>query len=131
MQMMMTTVLEMRLPADIHAPGHARAALDHLAIALPQSTLDDVRLLASELVTNSVRHVQMGQDDHIDLAVEVSNEALRVAVSDKGPGFHPNEEAPKSQDGRRGLWLVSRLAHRWGINKGQRFTTWFEMDLSV
>jgi anti-sigma regulatory factor (Ser/Thr protein kinase) len=128
---MMTTVLEMRLPADIHAPGRARAALDQLTIGLPQSTLDDIRLLASELVTNSVLHVQEDQGDHIDLAVEVSDEALRVAVSDKGTGFHPTAEVGKSHDGSRGLWIVSRLAHRWGVNTGQRFTTWFEMDLSV
>ena len=127
----MTTVLEMRLRADIHAPRLARAALDQLPIDVPQSTLDHIRLLASELVTNSVLHVQESQGDHIDLAVEVSDEALRVAVSDKGPGFHPNAEVGESRHGHRGLWLVSRLAHRWGVDKGQRFTTWFEMDLSV
>jgi len=127
----MTTVLEIQLPADIHAPGMARAALDELPIGLPPSTFDDVRLLASELVANSVRHAQMGHGGHIDFAVEVSDEALRVAVSDEGPGFHPDAEVAENRNEPRGLWLVGRLAHRWGVNQGRRFTTWFEMDLSV
>src|SRR4051795_4822640 len=48
---------DIRLRCDVHAPVVARAVLvSSLRDRVPASVLDDAQLLASELVTNSVRH---------------------------------------------------------------------------
>src|SRR5918998_1436244 len=46
-----------------------------------------VCLLASEVVTNSVRHAGLGEDDRIVLAARMTPEFVRVEVRDPGSGF--------------------------------------------
>jgi anti-sigma regulatory factor (Ser/Thr protein kinase) len=51
--------------------------------------MEDVRLLVSELVTNSVRHAGTPASDHVQLEVAFDDETLRVQVADSGTGFEP------------------------------------------
>jgi hypothetical protein len=54
--------------------------------------------------------------------------ALRVEVSDRGPGFAPAPHRPSPVDaGGRGLFLVDALADRWGSADGGT-RVWFEVD---
>src|SRR5918998_6162926 len=48
-----------------------------------------VSLLTSEVVTNSVRHAGLGEDDRILLAARMTPEFVRVEVRDPGRGFDP------------------------------------------
>jgi PAS domain S-box-containing protein len=122
--------LNLRLAGGAHAPAVARAALE---TSLPRGALDEAdahtaRLLVSEIVTNSVRHGGAGEGDWIGLDVAISPAALRVEVSDNGPGFTPApvHPAPDDPDGR-GLFLVDQMADRWGhADAGTR--VWFEVD---
>jgi two-component sensor histidine kinase len=82
---------------------------------------DDVVLLVSELVTNSVRH---SDTDGIDVKVQSIDGHIRVEVSDDGPGFTP--ESPRG-DGM-GLMLVEKLADKWGLTSGDKFTVWVELS---
>jgi len=122
--------LNLRLTGGAHAPAVARAALDS---SLPPGALDDAhvhtaRLLVSEIVTNSVRHGGAGEEDWIGLDVAISPAALRVEVTDNGPGFAPAPVRPDPDDpGGRGLFLVQQMADRWGhADAGTR--VWFEVD---
>jgi anti-sigma regulatory factor (Ser/Thr protein kinase) len=87
-----------------------------------------MRLLVSELVTNSVRHARLESSGWINIAVEEKPRALRVAVSDPGIGF---DERPGPQPGGGsgwGLHLVEQLADRWGVSKDGETKVWFEID---
>ncbi len=79
------------LAHDPDSPAAARRALGDLADHLPRRRLQDAELLVSELVTNAIRHAGLDDGDTITLSVEASDRALRIEVSDPGPGFAPAE----------------------------------------
>lgn len=90
-------------------------------------------LLASELVTNSVRHSGAAVPGGlVTVAVAVAGEGVRVEVTDRSgdgaPVLSPAAFADGDAEGRRGLGLVDELAARWGYQRGGGFTTtWFEL----
>jgi anti-sigma regulatory factor (Ser/Thr protein kinase) len=111
------------------AASEARHALERLSGRLSAATLGDVRLLVSELVTNSVRHAGLGSQDTIRLEVSVTDTALRVEVRDPGDGFMPRTPAPDAdRTGGWGLYLVEQLADRWGVDTRSGTRVWFEVD---
>ena len=123
--------LVLELPAIADSIPRARAALDGLAEAVGPDRLEDLRLVVSELVTNSVRHAGLAERDAIDLRVDSSADRIRVEIHDPGPGFEL-PEAPTSmyQESGWGLYLVARIADRWGIaSDGDGTTVWLEIDL--
>lgn len=97
---------------------------------MDEERLDEVRLLVSELVTNSVRHSGMGDREWIGLRVDHSPRMLRVEVTDKGPGFEAGQPLPSMyQDSGWGLYLVEQIADRWGVKQEEGTCVWFELDL--
>ena len=108
----------------------ARRALGRLRSELDGSTLENLRLLVTELVSNAVRHAGAPT---VDLLVMVTRPAVRVEVADRGPGFEP-EQRRKGQDpeGGWGLFLVARMADRWGVaHERGRTRVWFELQRRV
>jgi anti-sigma regulatory factor (Ser/Thr protein kinase) len=72
---------------------------------------DDATLVASELVTNAIRHARSAPR----LRVQLEPQALVVAVADADPA-PPRLAAPHPEAaGGRGLRLVDHLAARWGV----------------
>jgi integral membrane sensor domain MASE1 len=112
-------------------PAHARAALSPLVGVIATQVHSDLRLLVSELVTNSVRHARLRPGDLIRLQVELSGRVLRVEVGDPGAGFGPSGREPAAgEPGGWGLFLTERLADRWGVDRDRGWTTvWLERDL--
>jgi anti-sigma regulatory factor (Ser/Thr protein kinase) len=126
------SAIELELDAGPAAAAEARAALAHLDGRADPSALEDLRLLISELVTNSVRHSSSPAGSKVQLVVSTSTGTVRVEVSDAGRGFEPTpRSAADTQAGGWGLHLVDRLAHRWGVDRGQRATVWFEIDAAA
>jgi len=116
-----------------HAAAKARAALtaslDIFGDVLDEQRLDDMRLLTSELVSNSVRHGVSVPEHPIRVKVSVMDTAVRVSVVDSGPGFERSPDPAKpGVDGGWGLFLVERLADRWGTDGEGATTVWFELD---
>ena len=127
--------MEAEVSAEV-APGpgaaaEARRALEGLGDLLPLDKLEDVRLLVSELVTNSVVHAGLPPDEAITVTVTVQGGLARGEVRDRGPGFEPpHEPAPKPDlAGGWGLYIVNRIADRWGVAKTGSKSVWFEIDL--
>src|SRR3954469_9684732 len=110
---------------DDRAPTVARNALDGLALELDEQTLEDARLLVTELVTNSVRH---GDGETVRVILDRrAPDHLRCEVVDDGSGFLPiARPANSDQDGGWGLHLVERLARDWGVREGSTHV-WFEL----
>jgi sigma-B regulation protein RsbU (phosphoserine phosphatase) len=117
-----------RLSRGPRAPAEARAAIEEwLPDGIDRDTLEDVKLLVSELVTNAVRHPR--EEGPIDLALEFQGRQLRVEVSDPGGGFSKPQVGapPPGALGGRGLLIVDRVASSWGVTPGTPTRVWFEL----
>ena len=123
----MSATLSVELPRSPRAPFMARRALDDLAGKIDPDVLPDVRLLVSELITNSVKY---GGEGPVRLEVEASSRKLRAEIIDQGIGFTPVERDRKDLDkvGGWGLHLTEQLTSRWGTYEGSTHV-WFEIDL--
>ena len=104
-----------RLDPGPEAPLAGRRAVDALQGHVPPGLLPDLRLVVSELVTNSVRHSGATDPGTIDLVIRVHPDRVLVSVRDPGPGFVPPVERDPLRQGRWGLMIVDRLAERWEI----------------
>ena len=125
----MTTELDRQFVAGPEAAREARHVVDGLGDELPARVLDDLRLLVSELVTNSVRHAHLEGDSSIGLHISVGPRTVRVEVSDPGPGFVRREVSPSLyQTSGWGLYFVGEIADRWGVFHDLETHVWFEMD---
>lgn len=122
--------LLLELPAARNSVGLARHALSRLSESLPASILEDLKLLLSELITNSIRHTGLGSGDVIEVKVTRSPGIVRAEVTDHGPGF--TQEPPKPLSEREsgwGLFLVEQISDRWGLSVNQETRVWFELDV--
>jgi anti-sigma regulatory factor (Ser/Thr protein kinase) len=114
----------------LETPALARHELESwLPSSIAESVRGSLRLLVSELVTNSVRHVT-GSTEPVELAVRIGPRAIRVEVRDGGSGFKPGKPQPRGADGGFGLFLVERMASRWGVDTQDGTRVWFELDLA-
>lgn len=118
--------VRLSLTVNTSAPCQARRAVDELEIELGDRLAQDIRLLVSELVTNSIRHSGTPIDHPIEFALSASPEVVRIDVVDRGSWCPPTPD----RDGTSGwgLYLVDRLADRWGIDHNHGTRAWFEID---
>jgi integral membrane sensor domain MASE1/anti-sigma regulatory factor (Ser/Thr protein kinase) len=109
----------------------ARAAVGALESRLGMDLYADLRLLVTELVTNSVRHADLSPEGMIHLRVALSAGVLRVEVSDLGVGFERRSPRPRLDGtGGWGLYIAEQLANRWGVEReGERTKVWLERDV--
>jgi anti-sigma regulatory factor (Ser/Thr protein kinase) len=123
------TEVRLRLSCGPDAIGAARRGLDSLEPQVGPQRLNDMRLLVSELVTNSVRHARRGEGDELELEVSVTGELIHVCVIDSGPGFEVTERSPDDDPGSGwGLFLVEQLSDRWGVELNGTTQVWFELE---
>jgi anti-sigma regulatory factor (Ser/Thr protein kinase) len=125
----MGSELSIRFKRGPTAALAARNALHALEPRLEPAVLDDIRLLVSELVTNSIRHSNGPTEAQVGLDVTISDGSIRVEVADPGPGFEPKaRDDDRRRPGGWGLYLVDRIADRWGEAKNAMTRVWFEID---
>ena len=129
----MSQEFNFELTGGPYAVTAARLALSDIDEHVDESTAFDIRLLVSELVTNSVRHAQTGPEESINLKVVLAAGCVRVEVADNGPGFEPPVQDPSAalaRDSGWGLFFVTQLADRWGVERdaGQ---VWFEIEIEI
>jgi anti-sigma regulatory factor (Ser/Thr protein kinase) len=119
------------LRPEITAPAAARRAADEVTGSAAFEIRSAVELVVSELVTNSVRHAGLEPHDRIGLVATRSPGGIRIEVWDAGPGFVPPAPEPTSlkRESGWGLYLVDRLADRWGVERGAGTRVWSEFDL--
>lgn len=113
------------LPADLASGARARQQLrDLLTTWQLANLLDEVELLATELINNAVVHA----DSDVLLSVSLRQDALRVEVTDVGDGT-PHRPTPDLHATHgRGLMLVEAMSTAWGTAaNGEAKTVWFEL----
>ena len=122
--------LRMRLGSGPDAAAEARQAISELRADLDAPLMETLRLLVTELVTNSVRHTEC---DALTLKIAVGRSAVLTEVADEGPAFdlEPYEvETVEEHDPGFGwgLFLVQRLSKDWGVKEdGGSKRVWFEL----
>ena len=121
---MVAHTLDLTLPSEARSVAEARTRV--CAAVAPEfgdSEVERLKLLVSEVVTNAVRH------GHGTEPVELHatwNGEVRVEVSDRGHGFTPTPRiGTLDEPGGFGLFLVGRLADRWGVDTNTGTTVWF------
>ena len=120
------SALSVELPRTPDAPFLARRALADLDGKIDSSVLPDVRLLVSELITNSVKY---GGEGPVRLEVTTEGDRVRAEIIDQGVGFTPvKRSADLDKVGGWGLHLVQELTTDWGTYEGSTHV-WFEIDL--
>lgn len=119
--------LSLRLDPDVDAAAKAREALERLEVE--RGVLQDMNLLVTELVTNSVRHADAAAHEPVRVEVSVAGDHVFVAVEDGGSGFEPRPRSAHSpRDSGWGLHLVERLSSRWGVSSDGRTRVWLELS---
>lgn len=113
------------------AASQARAIISsELAESVSPRTLEDATLLVSELVSNAVRHAIRTGIEEVELRIRDDHGRIRIMVSDPGGGWFV--AAPRlptaSESSGWGLYLVDRIADRWGVLTKDRNEVWFEID---
>lgn len=126
---MTTHVVELRFRHAARPTAIGRARHD-VEDALTSTDVDpsisgDLMLLVSELVTNAVRHAR---GDAFEVRLEVKPDVLRLEVHDDGSGFEPEIAPSDDGSGGYGLYIVDRLADRWGVERDARGVIWLEVD---
>ena len=122
-------MVDLAVGAGPEAAALARDALGPIADELPSELQESLRLLVSELVTNSVRHAGLRRGTPITVTMELVPRSVRVTVIDPGPGFVPPAGPPEpDSEGGWGLYLVDRVSDRWGVEHDAETRVWFEID---
>jgi anti-sigma regulatory factor (Ser/Thr protein kinase) len=94
-----------------------------------QELRDAISVMVSELAMNAVQYAHTA----FDVRMELTDESLRVEVSDAGGG-HPQARPrpPASSSRGRGLFIVDQLSDEWGIVPapgGAEKSVWFRISM--
>lgn len=125
----MTVDLVLRLPGGLDKVAVvARRSLSAFDGVLDSGLLESLELLVSELVTNSLRHADLGLEGWVELRISAEPATMRVRaeVADSGPGFAGTPGTGGQAAGTGwGFYLVERLAAEWGVGAGAGGQVWF------
>ena len=92
-------------------------AADLMNRAVSQDRIDDVVLVASELVSNAMVHADTRTDEELDVTWDVQPDYVLVKVVDASPDL-PMRRSTNDTDTRgRGLSIVAALALDWGVRR--------------
>lgn len=106
-----------RFPADTRSPGEARRfcaqALSAILADRPErrELLDDVTLIVTELITNSIN---AGATTAL-VTLNWHREQLRVTVGDDAPGAPTLQYPSPNETHGRGLAITQSLSTAWGV----------------
>lgn len=121
-------MLSLTLACDDHAPGAVREALSEVSGGDP--LFGDVMLVASELVTNAVRHSDCQEGDQLEVVVLQDTGHLLISVSDPGTSGRSARATGPTDDafGGLGLLVVQQLASEWGEERSDGYRVWARVN---
>jgi anti-sigma regulatory factor (Ser/Thr protein kinase) len=122
--------ITMRLPFAASSVSVARQRLrdwlgDHGGAG---ESVEDARVVVSELVANSVRHARPLPDGQILVSWTLEPRGLRLQVTDGGGATRPhNVNASASALAGRGMAIVGVLAREWWTERTESRSTVFAL----
>jgi hypothetical protein len=112
-----TRLVSLPIHGDKEAPGIARhAVLAGLEQSVATETGEDIVLLVSELVTNSVLHANLSADDIVLVEVAIGDDRVAITVTDPGSDTTPRL-LPQDSVNPHGLGLVDDISLSWGVRQ--------------
>jgi anti-sigma regulatory factor (Ser/Thr protein kinase) len=112
------------------APFAARRVVEAASPFVNPGVLEELRLLISELVTNSVRHarVETGNNSWVEVRLNTNGDRIQAEVTDPGPGLDPPANR-ESNERTHGLYLLDKIASSWKVfHDGVNNHVTFEME---
>jgi anti-sigma regulatory factor (Ser/Thr protein kinase) len=123
----MINPLHMKVLARPESAQEVRAVLrGWLGARVADCERDDVELVVTELVANSVRHAGLAASDVVHVRAATLDEVLHLEVEDDGDGV-PRRRQPGPRGGGLGLNLVDMLSLQWGVRCNGHTTVWAEL----
>ncbi|MEU8783904.1 ATP-binding protein [Streptomyces sp. NPDC048637] len=114
------------MPAPLSVRRVRAAVRGHLAARGLTTHSTTAELLASELVTNALRHAP----GSIRLSLSIQRGAIHCEVQDTNPTAPTVRRAQYGDEGGRGMLLVQQLAREWGSRaSGRGKAVWFDLEL--
>jgi anti-sigma regulatory factor (Ser/Thr protein kinase) len=86
---------------------------------LPEDAIDDVLLVASELLGNAVRHTTASPQGTIDVSWDVDASGVRVCVGDASDEPPVLRFAGVDEPSGRGLQIVAAVSDEWGVERAE------------
>jgi anti-sigma regulatory factor (Ser/Thr protein kinase) len=111
------------------AAAQARRLVEALADRLPAPLLEDVRLVATELVTNSYKHAGNPPGHPIQVTLDLRPDRLRLEVVDRSIFDPAPETGEELRDSKFGLAIVKGIADAWGRIDPPEGGIWAEFRL--
>jgi serine/threonine-protein kinase RsbW len=111
-----STVVTMRLPFSPSSVSVARQRLRSWMLEAGESaeSVEDARIIISELVANAVRHARPLADGSLQVAWNREGDAIEVSVTDGGATTRArNVHAAPTALAGRGIAIVDALSQRW------------------
>jgi len=127
--MTMYPSVHVSLPSDARAARAARRSLCALEDYVSGETIDDLTLLVSELVSNCVKHASLASNEGIQVDAEPAGKKIHVEVTNPGGAELTNKIGRRSEESGWGLFILTRVASRWGVTTDGSTSVWFEIDL--
>jgi anti-sigma regulatory factor (Ser/Thr protein kinase) len=122
------------LPFAASSVGVARRHLmtDLIAAGICDSSVCDVALVFSELLSNALRHADPLPGGNIEVRWRLDADSVQVCVADGGGETRPELGEPTpGATGGRGLRIVAKLSRGWGTSHGDVGTTvWARVPVS-
>ena len=89
----------------------------------------DLSLCVSELVTNRVQHGDASSAEEIELAVQRGARLVRAEISERSADVILTAPPAMASDDW-GMFIVDRVADRWGVDHRDGTRVWCEIDLA-
>jgi anti-sigma regulatory factor (Ser/Thr protein kinase) len=108
-----------------HEPASASAVRRELALdlelyGLSENTIEDTKLVLSELLGNAIRHCDRAEPDELDVVWTVHCDDVVVSVEDPSETLPVLRHAAPDAPNGRGLAIIETLAEAWGVERTKR-----------
>jgi two-component sensor histidine kinase len=120
-----------------HHPANAAVVRRSIAADLSERHLDperidDVVLVASELVSNAVVHATSEVDEDLDVTWDVRPDCVLIQVVDASPEMPRPRSTDETDTRGRGLSIVAALALDWGVRRtGSGKQVWARVPIAA
>jgi hypothetical protein len=115
------------LSLEPESAARARAAISPLEPHADASSLDDVRLLVTELLADALATEPRPENGRVNVEAQAQDGVTRVAVRFDDVALQLPGKKPQPAEQGWGVYLVQTLATRWGARRTDASTyVWFE-----
>jgi hypothetical protein len=115
------------LSLEPESAARARAAISPLEPHADASSLDDVRLLVTELLADALATEPRPENGRVNVEAQAQDGVTRVAVRFDDVALQLPVKKPQPAEQGWGVYLVQTLATRWGAHRTDASTyVWFE-----